>query len=115
MIAGDVFVFPKTKDADAIKAQQSLAAVFTSPATQVAFNNKRGSIPIRTDVDSSQMDICAQAGVAAMKDSSRHVANPDMLMAPDMAGAAQDAISKFWNNNQSVDEGVKALQTVLKR
>jgi glucose/mannose transport system substrate-binding protein len=115
MIAGDVFVFPKTKNADAIKAQQALATVFTSPATQVAFNNKKGSIPIRTDVDMSQMDICAQAGVAAMKDSSRHIANPDMLMTPDKIGAVQDAITKFWNDNQSVDEGVKALQAAVKR
>jgi glucose/mannose transport system substrate-binding protein len=89
--------------------------VFTSPATQVAFNNKKGSIPIRTDVDMSQMDICAQAGVAAMKDSSRHIANPDMLMTPDKIGAVQDAITKFWNDNQSVDEGVKALQAAVKR
>ncbi len=114
MIAGDVFVFPKTTNADAIKAQQSLATVFTAPATQVAFNNKKGSIPIRTDVDVSQMDLCAQAGVQAMKDPSRHVANPDMLMTPDKVGAVQDVITKFWNNNQSVDDAVKALQGALK-
>jgi glucose/mannose transport system substrate-binding protein len=114
VIAGDVFVFPKTTNADAIKAQQALATVFTSPATQVAFNNKKGSIPIRTDVDVKQMDICAQAGVQALKDPARHIANPDMLMAPDMIGAVQDVITKFWNNNQSVDEAVKGLQGALK-
>jgi glucose/mannose transport system substrate-binding protein len=114
MIAGDVFVFPKTSDKAAIEAQHKLASVFTSPATQVAFNNKKGSIPIRTDVDSSKMDICAQAGVQAMKDASRHIANPDMLMTPDMVGAVQDVITKFWNNNQSVDDGAKALAGALK-
>jgi glucose/mannose transport system substrate-binding protein len=115
MIAGDVFVFPKTSDATAIKAQQLLASVFTAPATQVAFNSKKGSIPIRTDVDVSQMDICAQAGVQAMKDSSRHIANPDMLMTPDQVGAVQDVITKFWNNDQPIDDVVKALQGALKR
>jgi glucose/mannose transport system substrate-binding protein len=114
MIAGDVFVFPKTSDKTAIGAQQKLATVFTAPATQVAFNNKKGSIPIRTDVDSSKMDICAQAGVQALKDPARHVANPDMLMTPDMVGAVQDVITKFWNTNQSVDDAVKALQGALK-
>ncbi len=114
MIAGDVFVFPKTKNPEAIKAQQSLATVFTAPATQVAFNNRKGSIPIRTDVDASQMDACAQAGVAAMKDASRHIANPDMLMTPDKIGAVQDVVTKFWNNNQSVDDAVKALQAAIK-
>jgi glucose/mannose transport system substrate-binding protein len=32
----------------------------TSPATQVAFSAKKGSIPIRTDVDDSSLDMCAQ-------------------------------------------------------
>ena len=114
IIAGDVFVFPRTKDAAAIKAQQMLATSMTSAATQVAFNNKKGSIPIRTDVDSSQMDLCAQTGLTIMKDKSRHLANPDALLPPDVAGAVQDTISKYWNNNQSVDDVVKALQGAIK-
>ena len=114
VLGGDVFVFPKTSNAEAIKAQQLLATTFMQPATQVAFNNKKGSIPIRTDVDTSQMDPCAQAGMAALKDRSRHLAVPDMLMTPDMYGAVQDVISKFWNSSQSVDDAVKALQRTLK-
>jgi len=114
MIAGDVFVFPKTSDADAIKAQRLLATVVTSPAAQVAFNNKKGSIPVRSDIDAGGMDLCAQAGVAALKDKSRHIGVPDMLMTPDMIGTVQDVVSKYWNNNQPVDEVVKALQAALK-
>jgi glucose/mannose transport system substrate-binding protein len=114
IIAGDVFVFPRTKDAAAIKSQQMLATVMTSPATQVAFNNKKGSIPIRTDVDTSAMDQCAQTGLAIMKDSSRHLANPDMLITPDVAGSISDVMTKYWNNNQSVDDVVKALQGAIK-
>jgi hypothetical protein len=52
--------------------------------------------------------------VAALKDPSRHVPNPDMLMTPDMTGAVQDVITKFWNTNQSVDDAMKALQGALK-
>ncbi len=114
MVAGDVFVFPKTTDKTAIEAQSKLATVFTAPLTQVAFNNKKGSIPVRTDVDVSQMDLCAQAGVAAMKDPARQIANPDMLMSPDMVGAVTDVVTKFWNGNQSIDDAVKALQGALK-
>ena len=44
-----------------------LATVFTAPATQVAFSNKKGSIPIRTDVDVKSLDLCAQQGVTIMK------------------------------------------------
>ena len=114
ILAGDVFVFPRTKDPAAIKAQQQLATSMTSAVTQVAFNNKKGSIPIRTDVDSSKMDLCAQTGLAIMKDTSRHLANPDALLPPDVMGSVQDVISKYWNNNQSVDDVVKALQNAIK-
>ena len=114
MIAGDVFVFPKTNNPEAVKAQRLLATVITSPAAQVAFNNKKGSIPIRADVDAASMDVCAQAGIAALKDKSRHIGSPDLLMTPDMVGAVQDAVSKFWNSKQSVDDVVKALQAALK-
>jgi glucose/mannose transport system substrate-binding protein len=114
MIAGDVFVFPKTNDAAAIASQHKLASLMTSPMAQVAFNNKKGSIPIRTDVDMAAMDLCAQAGVTAMKNPARHIANPDALMSPDMAGAVSDIVSKFWNTNQSVDDVVKSLQNAVK-
>ena len=114
MIAGDVFVFPKTADKTAIAAQEKLASVITAPAAQVAFNNKKGSIPIRADIDVAALDACGQAGVAALKDTSRHVANPDMLLAPDVLGAVQDVITKFWNSNQSVDDAVKALVTATR-
>ncbi len=114
IIAGDVFVFPKTNDAAAIKAQHLLASTFTAPATQVAFNNKKGSIPIRTDVDASAMDICAQAGLNIMKDASRQLPNAEMLVPPDMNGALQDIITKFWNKDQSVDDAAKAIAAALK-
>jgi glucose/mannose transport system substrate-binding protein len=114
IIAGDVFVFPRTKDPAQIKSQQLLATVITSPSTQVAFNNKKGSIPIRTDVDTSKMDQCAQLGLSIMKDKSRHLPNPDMLITPDTSGAVSDVITKFWNTDQSVDDVVKALQAAIK-
>lgn len=114
IIAGDVFVFPKTSDANAVKAQHLLAQTFTAPATQVAFNNRKGSIPVRTDVDAKAMDVCAQAGLQVMKDPSRHLPNPEMLMSPDLAGALQDIVTKYWNTSQSVDDAVKAIASALK-
>jgi glucose/mannose transport system substrate-binding protein len=114
IIAGDVFVFPKTTDPAQIKAQHLLADTFTAPATQVAFNNKKGSIPIRTDVDAKSMDLCAQIGLQVMKDPTRHLPNSEMLVAPDVAGALQDIITKFWNTNQSVDDAAKAMASAIK-
>ncbi len=114
MLEGDVFVFPKTKDAEAIKAQQLFATVATSPAVQVAFNTKKGSIPIRTDVDMGKLDICSQQGVTALKDPTRHLSSSNQLVAPEKKGQIDDVITKFWNTDQSVDDAAKALAAALK-
>lgn len=114
MIEGDVFVFPKSGDAEVIKAQRLFATVATSPATQVAFNNKKGSIPIRPDVDMGKLDLCGQLGLAALKDPSRHLAAASQLVAPEKAGLISDVVTKFWNTNQSVDDAAKAFAGALK-
>jgi glucose/mannose transport system substrate-binding protein len=114
IVAGDVFVFPKTSDPAQLKSQALLATVFTAPATQVAFNNKKGAIPVRTDVDAKSMDVCAQEGLQIMKDPTRQLPNPEMLVAPDLNGAIQDIITKFWNTGESVDDAANALASALK-
>lgn len=113
MISGDVFVFPKTSDKSTIEAQRKLATVFTAPATQIAFNNKKGSIPIRTDVDATEMDACARIGIEAMKDRSRQIGDPQTMITPDKAGAVQDVLTKFWNSSQSIDDAVKAFARAI--
>jgi glucose/mannose transport system substrate-binding protein len=113
-IGGDVFVFPKQKAADAAAAQKKLAELMISPEGQVAFNNKKGSIPIRTDVDTSKMDVCAQMGVQAVKEG-RLLQGTNELLSPDAVGAFDDAVSKFWNSNQSTDDAIKSMATALKR
>jgi glucose/mannose transport system substrate-binding protein len=113
-IGGDVFVFPKNSKPDSAAAQKKLAEMMISPAVQVAFNNKKGSIPIRTDVDLSKVDICAQAGVQAIKEN-RLLESNNELLTPDANGAFEDAVSKFWNSNQSVDDALKAMTAAVKR
>jgi len=114
LVAGDAFVFPKTDDPNVVKAQKLLATVMTSPAAQVAFSAKKGSIPIRSDIDDSSLDMCAKEGIAIMKDKSRQLPNPEMLTPPDINGALQDVITNFWNKNQSVEDAQKAFASGLK-
>lgn len=113
MVSGDVFVLPKSSNKDVIKAQELLASVVTSPAAQVAFNNKKGAIPIRPDVEASSMDICAQAGVAALKDPARQTPDPSMLVPPDVFGAVGDVITKFWNTDMKPEDAQNRLVAAL--
>ncbi|OEZ98912.1 ABC transporter substrate-binding protein [Duganella sp. HH101] len=114
IVAGDAFVFPKTTDANAVKAQKLLATVVTSPAAQVAFNSRKGAIPIRGDVDESTLDICAKQGLAIIKDKSRQLPNAEMLASPDTTGALQDVLTSYWNKNQSPEDAQKAFARALK-
>jgi glucose/mannose transport system substrate-binding protein len=114
IIQGDVMVFPKTSKPDQVKAQQLLASVITQPATQVAYSIKKGSIPIRTDVDVSKMDPCAQMGVAAMKDKARQLGNGEIYITPDQNGALQDVLTSYWNRNLPVEKVQKDIVNALK-
>jgi glucose/mannose transport system substrate-binding protein len=114
IVAGDAFVFPKTNDANAIKAQKLLANVVTSPSAQVAFAARKGAIPIRGDVDESQLDICARLGLSIMKDKTRQLPNTEMLATPDTTGALQDVLTSYWNKNQSADDAQKAFARAIR-
>ncbi|MBY0243201.1 MAG: ABC transporter substrate-binding protein [Burkholderiaceae bacterium] len=114
MVAGDVLVFPKSNKADVVKAQKLLASVVTSPAAQVAFSARKGSIPARLDIDASSLDQCAQQGIAIIKDKSRQLPNSELLVAPDQNGALQDVLTNFWNRNQSPEDAQKAFAAALK-
>lgn len=115
IIQGDVFVFPKSKSPHGLKAQQLLASVITAPATQVAFSQRKGSIPIRTDVDTSKLDACAQQGVAIMKDKSRHLGNGEIYLTPDQNGALADILTAYWNRNIAVEKVQRDIAAALKR
>ena len=60
---GDSFYFPKLDDADKTAAQEVLASTMLNPATQVAFNLKKGSVPVRGDVDVSAANDCMKKGL----------------------------------------------------
>ena len=51
VMGGDVFAFPKSKDPATQKAQLVLAKVMLDPETQIRFSQKKGSIPVRLDLD----------------------------------------------------------------
>jgi glucose/mannose transport system substrate-binding protein len=87
IVAGDAFVFPKTNDANAVKAQKLLANVVTSPSAQVAFAARKGAIRFAA-TSMNRSWISARAGLAIMKDKSRQLPNTEMLATPDTTGAA---------------------------
>lgn len=114
IIQGDVLVFPKSRQPETVQAQLLLAKVVTSPAAQLAFNARKGSIPIRTDVDAGALDLCAQKGLAIMKDRSRHLGNGEVYLTPDQNGALADILTAYWNRNLPVEKVQKDIAAALR-
>jgi glucose/mannose transport system substrate-binding protein len=114
LLGGDVFVFPKQKSAEAVAAQKKLANVMLEPATQIAFAQKKGSIPVRQDVDVASLDACAQKAVAWIKDKQAQVPANELLSPPAITGAVEDVISQYWNNNSmTTDEFITRVAAAI--
>jgi glucose/mannose transport system substrate-binding protein len=115
VIGGDVFVFPATKDKTVLAAQEKLAHILTDPTTQIEFNKKKGSIPVRMDVDVSSMDMCAQKSHAVLSDPANQVEAMELLSTPNFSGAMQDAVTQYWNNpNMSADAFVEKVTAAMR-
>jgi glucose/mannose transport system substrate-binding protein len=114
-MGGDVFVMAKTTDATQIKAQAILAKIMLDKDTQILFAQKKGSVPIRMDVDASQLDGCAQKAMKLLADPARQAPSTEMLASPAVTGAIEDPISEYWNTpsitpEMFVEKVTKALK-----
>ncbi|WP_312933653.1 ABC transporter substrate-binding protein [Pseudomonas sp.] len=95
-------MFKLTKEDD-IKAQNDLAKVALEKPFQTAFNQNKGSLPVRQDMDMSQFDACTQRSAKDFKQASEGEGlQPSMAhnMASTLAvqGAIFDVVTNFLND-----------------
>src|SRR5919112_1573734 len=115
VIGGDVFVFPATKDKNQLATQDKLVEVLLDPTSQLEFNKKKGSIPVRMDVDVSSMDVCAQKSHSILKDPTNQVESMEILSPPNFSGAMQDAVTQYWNTpNMSADAFIEKIVNAMR-
>ncbi len=100
---GDAFYFPKLEDADKSKAQEVLAEVMLSPETQVAFNLKKGSLPVRGDIDLSAANDCMKKGLEILK-AGNVLKSTDELISPDTTTQLNDLMSEFFSSAMTPEE-----------
>jgi len=93
----DAFSFPKIADAASQKGQTLLAEIAMDPTVQVEFSLKKGSVPMRTDVDQSSLDVCATKGLELMS-AGKIVPDQALILSPQQAGALNDYVDEFWTN-----------------
>jgi glucose/mannose transport system substrate-binding protein len=114
IVSSDSFVFPVIKNPEQIKAQKLMAKVMIDPATQIAFNSKKGSEPSRLDVDPSKLDAIAQYGMKALQKPDQRIPSVDFLDTPDFIRAERDLAAQFWaNKSMTVDQFVDAFVKIV--
>lgn len=94
---GDAFYFPLLKDEEKSKAQEVLASTLLSPATQVAFNLKKGSLPVRGDVDLNAANDCMKKGLDILA-KGNVITSTDQLLSQDSQKQKEDLFSEFFAN-----------------
>ena len=92
---GDAFYFPINDDPEVTAAQMRLAALLVSPEVQVAFNLKKGSLPIRGDVDLTAANDCMRQGLEILA-SGNVLPSGTMLLSPDTNTQINDLMTEFW-------------------
>ncbi|MGQ0610575.1 MAG: ABC transporter substrate-binding protein [Paracoccaceae bacterium] len=104
---GDAFYFPKLDNPDKEAAQKRLAALLVSPEVQVAFNLKKGSLPIRGDVDLAAANDCMKQGLEILA-SGNIVPGGDMVWSPDVQTQLGDLQVEFWKSQDMSPEDAQA-------
>jgi glucose/mannose transport system substrate-binding protein len=94
---GDAFYFPLLRDEEKSKAQEVLAETIVDPKVQVAFNLKKGSVPIRGDVDLAAANDCMKKGIEIIAEGNV-ATSTDQLVSADTQKQKEDLMSEFFAN-----------------
>jgi len=116
ILNSDSVVFFKQKDQDYIDGQKLLASLILSPDFQTVFNQAKGSIPARLDVDLSKgFNPCQQLSQkdlqASIKEGTlvRSMAH-NMTVPQKLRGAIMDSITEFVATpDMSPEDGANAM------
>ena len=104
---GDAFYYPETGDAEIEAAQDALAATLLKPETQVAFNLKKGSLPIRGDVDLASANDCMKKGLQLLADG-KTMPDVNMLNTEDTNNQLNDLFVQFFQDPSISAEDAQA-------
>ncbi|MCA0043717.1 ABC transporter substrate-binding protein [Celeribacter litoreus] len=110
----DVFVFPETGEDEQVAGQDLLALTVMDPEIEVKVAAVKGSVPARTDVDLSGLDMCAAKGAQALGTPGVAVASTYDALPGDLNGQLIDMATQFWTDpDMTAEEGAAALRDVL--
>ncbi|MBA3909100.1 MAG: ABC transporter substrate-binding protein [Rhodobacter sp.] len=95
---GDVFYFPKSDDPEVTKAQFAMASMMVTKEVQVAFNLKKGSLPMRADVDLSAANDCMKKGLEILDKGTKVFPNNSQMIDRDSLNQINDVMKEFFSD-----------------
>ena len=104
---GDAFYFPVLSDPDQIAAQTELAKLLLTPDVQVNFNLKKGSLPVRGDVDLEAANDCMRKGLGLLADG-KLLPDTNQLLTPDTANQMNTLFTEFFADPSMTAEAAQA-------
>jgi glucose/mannose transport system substrate-binding protein len=106
---GDAFYFPLIEDEEKAKAQEVLASTMFNKDVQIAFNLKKGSLPIRKDVDLAAANDCMKKGLAILaKGEANIVTSTNQLVSPDTNTQIEGLFTEFFSDMSITPEDAQA-------
>ncbi len=113
---GDVFYFPKNKDPKVTAAQKKMAATLVTKEVQVAFNLKKGSLPMRADADLSAANDCMKKGLAILDHSKAVFPGTIQMIDRDSLNQIDDLNTAFMAdpNMKPADAQAKFVEIIKK-
>lgn len=109
---GDAFYFPKQDDADTEAAQKELASLMLSKEVQVSFNLKKGSLPVRGDVDLAAANDCMKKGLEILA-SGNILPDGNQTLSPDTQGQIEDLMTEFWSSDLSAADAQERYAGII--
>lgn len=103
---GDAVYFPLLEDEKKAKAQEVLAETIVDPKTQVAFNIKKGSVPIRGDVDMASANDCMKKGIDIIGKGGT-TTSVEQLVSADTQKQKEDLMAEFFASASMTPEAAQ--------
>ena len=111
---GDIIVFFKQNNPDVEAAQKRLAALLISPEVQVAFNNAKGSMPVRADVDMSTADPCMQKSLKAVEDPANIVTATNRFITENTNQQINELVAQYFaDDTMTAEDATAKFATVI--
>jgi glucose/mannose transport system substrate-binding protein len=112
---GDSFFFPKNDDPAITAAQMKLASMMVSKPVQVAFNLKKGSLPIRGDVDLEAANDCMKKGIEILKDPKNIMPAVIQMIDRDSNDQIRDLRNEFFTDpNMTIEDAQAQFVEIIK-